>query len=720
MSETKPFDARSAIALDQQGLPGRLLFAGLFVGFSLLVLPWTFVAGWVVAILVWEFASAPFLARIVGLRADRALSIFAIANLIGSSIFALSPVMALATLTPIGIAIGATWFCGAFMNCFIYAGEHRKLLWATLAPSIIASVVGPMLLHGPSVAGGVISTLILTSLIAAKSFSIDHQVLLRRLADKQGALADVERKLAIAVEASGDGLFEMDLQAQTSEVSAGWRAMLGYGPDDHVNPILSEYVHPDDLRALDAEYLAHLRGETPHTASELRLRCADGSYKWVLSRARLVSRSADGRPWRMVGTTVNIAARKALEHQLETAVEVAERANAAKDVFVANMSHEIRTPLNGVIGITGALARTALTAQQREMVGIVQSSAQVLERLLSDILDQSKLDAGEFELQAAPFDLREAIESATELLRPRAFEKGVDFRISYAEAAAGAFEGDAVRLRQIVSNLAANAIKFTEAGSVQIMVEAEDASDAELASVTIRVSDTGIGFDAETSRRLFARFVQADGSISRRFGGTGLGLAICKTLTERMGGAITARSEPGAGSVFEVMLPLRRVSRDDCALADAASADVCDDEGGLEGLHGLRILLAEDHPTNQRVVQLILDSVGVDLTIVGDGEAAIEAFERSPLDLILMDMQMPGVDGLAATREIRRREAGGSRIPIAMLTANATDEHRDMAAAAGATHHIAKPITPQSLFAGIAAAMSADPRPVPAPRLAAG
>jgi PAS domain S-box-containing protein len=720
MSEAAAFDAPSAIALDKQGLHGRLLFSALFAGFSLLALPWPLVAAWIAAILVWEFGSAPLLARITALPADMALSIFAASNLVGSCVFALAPVMALATLTPIGVAIGATWFCGAFMNCFIYAGEHRKLLWATLAPSIGGSLVGPMLMHGPSLASVVISALILTSLIAAKSFSVDHQVLLRRLADKQGALADVERKLAVAVEASGDGLFESDLQARTSNVSAAWRTMLGYAADAPVSVNLTEYVHPDDLAALNVEYQAHFRGQTPHTTSELRLRCADGSYKWVLSRARLVSRTADGGPWCVVGTTVDIAVRKALEHQLESAVEVAEQANAAKDVFVANMSHEIRTPLNGVMGITGALARTELTPQQREMVGIVQSSAQVLERLLSDILDQSKLDAGEFELQTAPFDLREAIESASELLRARAFEKGVDFSVSYSDATEGLFEGDAVRLRQIVSNLAANAIKFTEVGAVHIAVDAHPAEAADQpVTVTITVSDTGIGFDAETGQRLFARFVQADGSISRRFGGTGLGLAISKALTQRMGGVITARSEPGAGSVFEVRLPLGRVSGDAGQLAAVVSVD---EDDPLEALSGLRVLLAEDHPTNQRVVQLILDSVGVDLTIVGDGEAAIEAFEHAPFDLILMDMQMPRVDGLTATREIRRREAASARppIPIAMLTANATDEHREMAAQAGATHHIAKPITPQSLFAGIAAAMSAERMPVPSPLRAAG
>jgi CheY-like chemotaxis protein/anti-sigma regulatory factor (Ser/Thr protein kinase) len=329
----------------------------------------------------------------------------------------------------------------------------------------------------------------------------------------------------------------------------------------------------------------------------------------------------------------------------------------------------------------------------------VQSSAQVLERLLTDILDQSKLEAGEFELQNEPFHLRAAVESASSLMRARAEEKGLAFNIAYADAADGVFEGDAVRLRQIVSNLAGNAIKFTESGRIDVTVAAElPASEGAPTLITLTVSDTGIGFEAEKAERLFSRFVQADGSISRRFGGTGLGLAISKALTEMMGGEIEAKSSPGVGSVFTVRLPMHRV-------AEVLAAD--HDETVELDITGLRILLAEDHPTNQRVMQLILSPFGADLTIVEDGCAAVEAFAAASFDLVLMDMQMPRMDGLAATREIRRIEAEtrAPRTPLAMLTANAMDEHRAQAAAAGADFHIAKPVTPESLLAGIAATL---------------
>jgi len=330
---------------------------------------------------------------------------------------------------------------------------------------------------------------------------------------------------------------------------------------------------------------------------------------------------------------------------------------------------------------------------------VVQSSAQVLERLLTDILDQSKLEAGEFELQSAPFDLRAAVGVASELMRARAEEKGLTLNVVFADAADGVFEGDAVRLQQIIANLVGNALKFTEHGEINIAVEAEAPATADAPTlITLMVRDTGIGFESDRAERLFSRFVQADGSISRRFGGTGLGLAISKALCELMGGGIEAQSRPDVGSTFTVRLPMRRLA------ASELAAELTAPESEELDISGLRILLAEDHPTNQRVIQLILGPFDVDLVIVGDGRQAVEAFTAASFDLVLMDMQMPHMDGLAATREIRRIEAAtrAPRTPLAMLTANAMDEHRAQGAAAGADHHIAKPITPESLLAGIA------------------
>ncbi|HEX7885443.1 MAG TPA: ATP-binding protein [Phenylobacterium sp.] len=687
----------------------RLLFATIYAIISLLIHPWLVCAIWLGTVFFWDLVVRPGFDRLTAnLPPSRAITTYAAANAIGSGLYQGVSLLALADGSALGVAIAATWLTGGFMSNFIYFGANRRLLVGVLGPAIVVALVGPFLAFGARLDSLVISVLILLGLLSARSFSLDHHVLLRTLADRQTALSDVERKLALAVEASGDGLFEYDILADVLRPDAAWLAILGYKPE-HLEMLLSngwrDLLHPDDIPALEPTYEAHFRGDTPHTNHEHRVLCRDGSYKWVLSRGQVIERTADGRPHRVVGTMMDLSARKALEQQLEAARDLAESANHAKGVFLANMSHEIRTPLNGVIGTAGALARRPLPAEEREMVGLIQTSGQTLDRLLSDILDQAKIEAGRFELLVAPFDLRNEIEAAAELMRAKADEKAIDFRVVYADAARGMFAGDAVRIRQIVSNLASNAIKFTNAGEVRIQVGCFQPTAAEARSrLRIEVIDTGIGFDAEAAKRLFTRFTQADGSISRQFGGTGLGLSISRTLADLMGGEIQAASEPGKGSTFTIDIPLARTM----ALADY-DADQASGKGYAEpvvettSMAKLRVLLAEDHPTNQRVVQLILEPAGVALTIVGNGLEAVGTYHPGLFDLILMDMQMPVMDGLSATREIRRRERelGLPPIPIAMLTANAMGEHRSDAAAAGADHLIAKPITPDSLIAGV-------------------
>ena len=704
-------DVEASRKLGRRSQMTRIGFAALYALVAAAVLPWGEPLAWLAIVAVWELVSTPIIDRAVArLSEDRATNAFAVLNFLGACVYQALAFMALARGTALDVAIGATWLAGSFMNQFVYFGANRRLLWSCLAPGVAVTIVGPLLAYGPTLSAPIVSGLILSTLGAAGRFSLDYRAVLQRLADRQITLADTERKLSIAVEASGDGLFEIDLVTQASSASRAWMTMLGYDAEDAELPIKDwrEFIHPEDAARLQESYAAHFRGETPHTEAELRMRCKDGGYRWVLTRGRVVAWRPDGAPWRLIGTTMDISARKALEQQLEAARDLAESANQAKSTFVANMSHEIRTPLNGVIGITGALSRTELTAAQREMVGLVQSSGQVLDRLLTDILDQAKIGAGDFQLQMAPFDLRREVECAAELMRARAEDKGLDFHVGYGAGAEGAFQGDAVRLQQILSNLCANAIKFTEAGEVRIQVDVIDAPEG-LTILRVAVADTGIGFDAEMGQRLFSRFTQADSSITRRFGGSGLGLAICRTLTELMGGEIGATSELGRGSVFTVRIPLTRL---DTKAAPGQAAEAAG-EREIDRIVGegrpLRILLAEDHPTNQRVVQLILAPLGVDLTIVGDGAEALALFQSGAFDLILMDMQMPVMDGLTATRAIREREAqtGAPATPIAMLTANAMEEHLRAAAAAGADHHIAKPITPDSLVAGIEAALAA-------------
>jgi signal transduction histidine kinase/ActR/RegA family two-component response regulator len=375
-------------------------------------------------------------------------------------------------------------------------------------------------------------------------------------------------------------------------------------------------------------------------------------------------------------------------------------ASTAKSRFLATMSHEIRTPLNGIIGLTDVLRKSVTDPVQREIIDLVQTSGHTLERLVSDVLDSSKIEAGKLDLAPGVFDLRKTIETAAYLMRSRAEEKGLAFDIRFTSKADGAFIGDAVRIRQIVSNLTSNAVKFTNAGAITVEVDASPTGDG-FEEVHIWVRDTGIGFSADTGARLFARFEQADSSISRKFGGTGLGLSISRSLAELMGGGITATSQEGRGSTFHVWLRLERPPADLAHASVPADTPKSDQAPSLRSV--MRVLVAEDNVVNQRVIRLMLESFGAEVTIVSNGAEAVSALRTAAFDIVLMDMMMPEMDGLTATRAVRALEQSAhlQRTPIAMLSANAMAEHVQAAIEAGCDSHIAKPVTGAGLVAGI-------------------
>ena len=444
---------------------------------------------------------------------------------------------------------------------------------------------------------------------------------------------------------------------------------------------------------------------------EICNRAKDGRLYWV-DTTIVPMPGPNGRPDRFVSVRYDITARKATDAALADALQKANEATVAKSAFVANMSHEIRTPLNGVIAMAGALARTGLDERQQEMVSLLKTSGETLDRLLSDILDLSRIEAGKLTIEDQPFDLRQVVAGATDLMRLRADNKGLTFDVSFEGPVDGQFQGDAVRIRQIVSNLASNAIKFTAKGRVAVTVCIQERPDGPC-MLEIRVEDSGIGFDHTVREQLFSRFEQADSSITRRFGGSGLGLAICRSLCEMMGGTIDATSQPGVGSTFLVCLPLTRAEQSRPETSESGRIIRSDETEAADGSGAISILLAEDHPMNQRIVQIILEPLGFSVTIAADGLEAVAAFERAQFDLILMDMQMPNLDGLAATRRIRQLEAQANRphTPIAMLSANAMPEHQLAALEAGCNLHISKPVTPESLCAGIEALISAQTEP---------
>ncbi len=391
--------------------------------------------------------------------------------------------------------------------------------------------------------------------------------------------------------------------------------------------------------------------------------------------------------------------------ELSDARDAAEAANVAKSQFLANMSHEIRTPLNGVLAMAQIMARSDLTPAQRERVEVIRQSGETLLALLNDILDVSKIEAGKLELETVEFDFEEAICAAHTRFKPVAERKGLALSLAIEDSARGVRRGDAGRLQQILNNFLSNAVKFTEVGEVDLTAVGEGEDGAE--GVRVAVRDSGIGIAPDKLSLLFKKFSQVDASTTRRYGGTGLGLAICHELSELMGGRVWVESEEGRGSTFYVTLPFPRVAE--------AAPRPCEEPGATETVTEaaadhtpaeptegtLRVLAAEDNPTNQLVLSTIMQIFGFDLVLVGDGQEAVDTWRTGAFDLILMDIQMPRMDGVSATRAIRAAEAAEdrARTPIVALSANALTHQVQEYLGAGMDAHVPKPIELEKLQA---------------------
>jgi signal transduction histidine kinase/ActR/RegA family two-component response regulator len=387
---------------------------------------------------------------------------------------------------------------------------------------------------------------------------------------------------------------------------------------------------------------------------------------------------------------------KSAMHDLEVARDQANAANVLKTQFLANMSHEIRTPLNGVLAMAEVMSMGELAPVQRDRLAIIRQSGSLLLAVLNDVLDLSKIEAGKLSLIKDDFELEPALAATQETFQVLAQTKNLQFGFTIAEEAKGWWRGDADRIKQIVGNLLSNAVKFTPQGSVTADIDL----NAETGALRVVVADTGVGIAPEKLPALFEKFTQADNSATRRFGGTGLGLAICRELTQMMGGTIHVESREGQGSTFTVELPLTR--------GEAAEADEGDALEGSEE-RNIRLLAAEDNPTNQQVLAAVMESLGIDIDIVPDGRQAVDAWKVGGYDLILMDIQMPVLDGIDAAREIRGIEASEKRrrTPIVALTANALTYQVEEYMAAGMDGHVAKPIEIAKLYEAISAALNA-------------
>lgn len=410
------------------------------------------------------------------------------------------------------------------------------------------------------------------------------------------------------------------------------------------------------------------------------------------------------------GLSATLARRRTAEATAVAERRLAEAASRAKSDFIANMSHEIRTPLNGVIGMARALSRADLPSREKEQSLLLVESGEALRVLLNDMLDLSKIEAGKLTIDARPFALRPMLEGVTRLFEPAAAAKGLTVSLEIAPGLAGTWIGDEARIRQVLSNLVSNAVKFTSTGGLVVSAAASDGSTApgSVAGLRLAVADTGPGIDPAQMDRLFQKFVQLDESSTRRHGGTGLGLALCADLTSLMEGEIQVRRAPGGGMEFVVLLPLKT--------GDADLAETPPHEPAARDLEGAPqwVLAAEDHPTNRKVLELLLEPTGVHCRFVENGQEAVEAWREQDWDVILMDVQMPVMDGLAATRAIRSEEAFGGRrrTPIIALTANALQHQQEEYAAAGMDDFVGKPIQPARLYAALnRAAEQSEPSP---------
>lgn len=551
------------------------------------------------------------------------------------------------------------------------------------------------------------------------------------------ALREREERLNLAISGADLGTWDWNIPTGRIEANNRWLEMIGYERGElelHVDA-WEKLVHPDDLASIRTALEAHLQNRTPSYETEYRLGHKSGRWVWVLDKGRVIERDEEGRPLRACGTHLDITERKEIEARLTEAKEQAERmsleltetttlanqmaaraeaANAAKSQFLANMTHEIRTPMNAILGFSDLLAEQQLTAEQQEYVTLIRGSGRHLLDLIDDVLDLSKIEAGRLRVEMEDCRLTAALHCIEAMMRSLADQKGLELRMIVDPDVPDRIRTDCARLRQCLVNLIGNAIKFTPSGHVHVHVQVERSQGEP--RLRFDVEDTGIGIAPAKQEQIFEAFVQADGTTTRKYGGTGLGLTITRKLATLLGGTVSVKSELGRGSVFSLAIAAG-LCASDCPPQDApaeepvAAGSPCGRDAKLSG----RVLVAEDVKTNQILIRLMLQRLGLDATLVENGNEAIREATHGSYDLILMDIEMPEKNGYEATRELRSL---GMTTPIIALTAHAMNEDRQNCLAAGCDDYLAKPIDRDQLFeilakhlhAGEGADMSTQPQ----------
>jgi two-component system CheB/CheR fusion protein len=510
---------------------------------------------------------------------------------------------------------------------------------------------------------------------------------IRAWLEKEAALEQRYRDL---FENASDIIYTLDLSGHITALNSAGQSFLGYSREEAPGMNVLDIIHPNHREHARTRLLARLAGDTVPNI-EIDVLTKDGRRRTLEVSTRVIYRN--GAPVELEGIARDATERKRVQAELQRAKEAAEAASRTKSEFLANMSHEIRTPMNGVIGMAELALATQLDPEQRQYIGSARASAEHLLTVINEILDFSKIEAGKMEFDREPFDLAECVREAVLTVEAHARQQALDLRVRIAGEVPRHVLGDEGRLRQILVNLLGNAVKFTERGSVTLGVQKET-PDAEPGRLHFLVRDTGIGIPEEMQAMVFDAFAQGDGSTRRKYGGTGLGLTICARLVSLMGGRIWLESEPGVGSAFHFTARLEPCADPRTGLPAPPR------ESRERPFRSLHILLAEDNEVNQRVTTRLLEKRGHSVEVASDGASALRALESRPFDVVLMDIQMPEMDGYEVTGIIRSEEAARrqGRIPIIAMTAYAMKGDRERCLAAGMDDYLSKPVQVSELY----------------------
>lgn len=629
-----------------------------------------------------------------------------------------------------GQIIFLNWFDGIFANfakpfwMFIFVmwaairlGRHGALLvLAMIAAQGVAGIINHNIVfsgddNGLSLLNYWLYMVIITMV------GMCLALIMRRNRGSQQALRESEERWNFALEGSGNGVWDWDMALDKVHLSAYFMRMYDYyGDSVEATPAAwSELVHPDDMAQVLYDFDEHIAGRTAFYENEHRVRCKDGTYKWVLDRGMIVRYSPKGKPLRMVGTHSDISDRKLAETrlleanvlleqrvaertiELETAKHEAEAAVKVKTDFLSNMSHEIRTPISNIINMSKMVLNTDLNNRQRDYLEKVHVSGSMLLELVDDVLDYSHLETGKLHLDNAPVLIKEVVESAVALYSEKAKAKQLNISLDMDPRIEAALMGDALRLKQMLANYLSNAVKFSEKGNITIRVFVVAGSAANIL-LRFEVSDQGVGIAPLLQQKLFAAFQQADMSLRRKFGGSGLGLAINRRLSAMMGGEVGFDSQCGKGSTFWFTARLARLDAPQVAAEEELEKKPLVEQR----LQGISVLLVEDDHFNQQVVQELLEMSGAQVLVAGNGQEALQCLGDRQFDCILMDLQMPVMDGLEATRLIRADTELRDSLIIAM-TANIWGDGMERCFVAGVNDFLGKPVQPELLIQTIAA-----------------